>query len=469
MVIEQMIEAAIGEFKENLTLFCAEQAETALTAQSAAVITQGVQKALKATGKAAFCAFLQAKEQTKAMVVMNGETFGFKYDSAKTFEGLWGRMSIRRRVYQNAADDKSYVPLDAAWGMQNEGMTIEVREALAFSCAHVTPEETHQLLTKTAMFRPHPTQIKRAVERIGRHISQNYEGWDKRIRANEQVPQKTHSLVASMDGVNVLLNEKAAQRGRPKQRPGTQNSKQASTAYKNAMVGSISLYGATTPEQKRPPRLVCRYNSHMPEYGGATFKAKFEAELDAVEAKCAPGVTKVMLCDGATQIWSYVEQHERYADYETLVDYYHSAEHLALASQALFGDGTDEAKRWYDKYAERLLEDDSGPDSILHSIAYYCKTTKLSPSRAKKARTQYIYFKRNKPKMRYAEFRRRGLPIGSGPVEAACKTLVKTRLGRSGMRWSRKGGQNILALRTYVKSDRWDEMWNQYKQMKSAA
>ncbi len=65
--------------------------------------------------------------------------------------------------------------------------------------------------------------------------------------------------------------------------------------------------------------------------------------------------------------------------------------------------------------------------------------------------------------MTYAAFRERGLPIGSGPVEAACKTLVKTRLCRSGMRWSRKGGQRILDLRTYVKSHRWDAFWNEYK------
>ena len=56
-----------------------------------------------------------------------------------------------------------------------------------------------------------------------------------------------------------------------------------------------------------------------------------------------------------------------------------------------------------------------------------------------------------------------GRQVGSGPVEAACKTLVKTRLCRSGMQWSWKGGQRILQLRTYVKSKRWDAFWSQYK------
>jgi hypothetical protein len=468
MTTEQMIEAGCTVFKKKLVDFFAENDKATLSADFAEKLTRCIQEALKDTGRAVFCTYLETQEEEKDVVAVNGEPYRFKYYSSKEIVGLWGTMSVKRRVYQNASDTKVHVPLDAAWGMNGERMTVEVREALAFSCAHITPEETYQLLSKAAMFHPHPTQIKREVEKIGRHIASHYEDWDERIRAQEEIPEQTQCLVASMDGANVLLNEQAAQRGRPKQRPGTQNQKQAPTAYRNAMVGSISLYGALKPGEKRPSRLWWRYTTHMPEYGAATFKAKFEAELSVVEARCPPGLPKIILCDGATQIWSYIEQHERYEGYETLVDYYHSVEHLALAAQALFGEGTDKAKRWYEKYAAQLLEDDSTAQSIQHSIAYYSKITKLSKSSAQKANSQYIYFKRNKARIRYAEFRKRGLPIGSGPIEAACKTLVKTRLGRSGMRWSHQGGQNVLALRTYVKSNRWEKFWNQYKLLKSA-
>jgi len=65
--------------------------------------------------------------------------------------------------------------------------------------------------------------------------------------------------------------------------------------------------------------------------------------------------------------------------------------------------------------------------------------------------------------MRYATFQKRGLPIGSGPVEAACKTVVGNRLKRSGMRWSPEGGQNVFNLRTAVKSNRWDTLWSVYQ------
>jgi hypothetical protein len=73
------------------------------------------------------------------------------------------------------------------------------------------------------------------------------------------------------------------------------------------------------------------------------------------------------------------------------------------------------------------------------------------------------YFKKHRNKMRYAEWLAQGLPIGSGPVEAAAKDIVQARLKRSGMRWSTQGGQSILELRAHLKSGRWDVMWSTLK------
>lgn len=89
--------------------------------------------------------------------------------------------------------------------------------------------------------------------------------------------------------------------------------------------------------------------------------------------------------------------------------------------------------------------------------------------RYKSVRRVIAYFRRNLAKMDYAGFRARGLPIGSGPVEAACKTVVGTRLKRSGMRWTREGGQHVLNLRTHVLSGRWDVFWATYLEARNAA
>ena len=72
------------------------------------------------------------------------------------------------------------------------------------------------------------------------------------------------------------------------------------------------------------------------------------------------------------------------------------------------------------------------------------------------------FFRNNRDKMNYAAYRALGLPISSGPIEAACKTLVTHRLKRSGMRWTRQGGQQILNLRIHTQSHRFDAFWNWY-------
>jgi hypothetical protein len=69
------------------------------------------------------------------------------------------------------------------------------------------------------------------------------------------------------------------------------------------------------------------------------------------------------------------------------------------------------------------------------------------------------YFRSRRHRMRYAEMRAEGLPIGTGVTEAACKTLVTQRLKQSGMRWGQKGGQGILNLRGWAQSERFDRAW----------
>jgi hypothetical protein len=212
---------------------------------------------------------LESKEEAGDVVVRGNEVFRFKYASDKTFLSLWGPMEVRRRVYQNASDTHSYVPLDAGWGMQGEYLTVEVREAVAFACAHVTPEETAALLEKSALFHPHPTQIKRALEALGEDLAARRDTVDARIRQGESAaggPVGAKVLAASLDGANVLLREEGGgKRGRPAERTRLNDGHADTTAYKNAMVGSVSFYGPVAPHEKTPQRLSTRYVSHMPE------------------------------------------------------------------------------------------------------------------------------------------------------------------------------------------------------------
>jgi hypothetical protein len=74
---------------------------------------------------------------------------------------------------------------------------------------------------------------------------------------------------------------------------------------------------------------------------------------------------------------------------------------------------------------------------------------------------EIAYFEKNKHRMRYAEFRRQGLFVGSGVVEAGCRTVIGQRLKQSGMHWTVRGANNIIALRCCILSNRWEDFWEQ--------
>lgn len=82
-----------------------------------------------------------------------------------------------------------------------------------------------------------------------------------------------------------------------------------------------------------------------------------------------------------------------------------------------------------------------------------------NPSQVDALHSQAGYFRHNQRRMQFQEFQEEGYPVGSGTVESGCKQLVGKRMKGPGMRWSRPGAENILALRTELLSDRWDQAW----------
>ncbi len=351
--------------------------------------------------------------------------------------------------------------------MEGQFAAVEVRDAALYAVALGTAREAETLLAKCSLFRPSATAIKRMARQMGQWLEQHEDDVLTEIRNEEPIPEETRVLCASMDGVNVLLSEPGKKMGRPNERPheGELREHISPTCYKNAMVGSVSFYGQVPEGKTSPKRLVSRYAARMPEDRAPTLKAKFERELQQAESRLGDDVVRIALCDGARGLWTYVDGNPQFDGYEKLIDYHHTTEHLSRAAEAVFGKGSREAQDWYDKYCSKLKAEDRGGVRVLRSLAYYDRTAKLSKSRREALAAECTFFTRNEHRMDYARFRRNGWPIGSGPVEAACKSVVKTRLCRSGMRWSRSGGQHILGLRTYVKSARWDAMLSQYKRI----
>lgn len=466
MELATMIEAATREFKQKVIAYCENLDQTCLNPQLAEQMTQGIQKALQAAGVSALRTFLEAYEVDESPKDVDGVLYRFKQPSEKIVLTPFGQMKLYRNLFQADEGGPSYVPLDVMWGMRGEFATLEVREAVLFASALITPEETVDLLEKSALFVPSATAIKHILAQTGQWLEEMDDAIAESIHQEADIPQDTRVMAASLDGTTLRLRESGKKRGRPQERPGAKACEATPTSFKQAMVGSLSFYGPSQKKDTPPERLASVYVSQMPEEGWPTLKGRFEAELDHTEAHFDADVKKVLLLDGARNLWKYADNNPRFAQYEKLVDFYHTTQHLATAAELLFGKKSSQAQSWYDTYYDKLKHQDQTPHSIIRSIDYYKHKRRLGQKRLQALATERTFFQRNQQHMAYADFRRRGLPIGSGPVEAACKTLVKTRLCRAGMQWSWIGGQRILQLRTFLKSHRWPLFWSAYKSLR---
>jgi len=134
---------------------------------------------------------------------------------------------------------------------------------------------------------------------------------------------------------------------------------------------------------------------------------------------------------------------------------WHAAEHLSDAFDAAYGTDAPKAAAQFEKYRHRLRDETGGVGKVIRALRHL---RSQHPGNERIAQA-LGYFRNNQHRMGYAEAKAQGLPIGSGVVEATCKTLVTERLKRSGMRWSVRGGQAILTLRAWLQSNRFDSGW----------
>ena len=190
----------------------------------------------------------------------------------------------------------------------------------------------------------------------------------------------------------------------------------------------------------------------MPQAKKATLKRTLSAELEAALGQ-RPELHVVTVADGARDNWSYLDALAPEAT--AVVDFYHAAEQLKSAMDACYGQNDARARAQFEKLRHVLREAPDGAEKVIRALAYQ---RKRYPKR-KRIGEVLRYFRRNRHRMRYAEAKAQALPIGSGVVEAACKTLATQRLKRSGMRWRHAGGQAILTLRALVQSQRFDPAW----------
>jgi hypothetical protein len=162
---------------------------------------------------------------------------------------------------------------------------------------------------------------------------------------------------------------------------------------------------------------------------------------------------KVVMGDGAEWIWNLAEQH--FPGAMGVVDLYHARQHLWALARKLHPNDEVKQKAWMKVHQRRLL-DKGKIEKLVLALRSIVST---NPEVVEKIRTEADYFERNAARMRYPKFRRQHLFVGSGVIEAGCKTVIGSRLKQSGMFWTVRGANAITALRCCHLNARFEDYW----------
>jgi hypothetical protein len=168
-----------------------------------------------------------------------------------------------------------------------------------------------------------------------------------------------------------------------------------------------------------------------------------------------------ILGDGAPWIWNIATA--KFPEATQIVDLYHAREHLHDLARVLEFMLGDQREEWL---AARLDDLDYGDIDGICAAARAYPLVGVKRDELDKA---LGYFENNAPRMRYRWFRSRGLFVGSGAVEAGCKSVIGQRLKQSGMRWTIAGADAIIALRCREASSQWEEIWQRPRSQTATA
>lgn len=374
--------------------------------------------------------------------------------ATETYLSVAGAVRVERHLYRPAGRQaKSICPLELRAGSLKGYWTPRAARHGAFVMAQLPASQAEALFAELGEMRPSRSTLDRLPRTLSVHWEAHRTEWEAAVQAQETVPAEATTLALSVDGVMAPLKPHAAERVAKRAAAGKHAS--GPTGYREVGCGTVTLY------DEEGARLQTIQYARMPEPKKGTLGQQLQAEAHAILG-ARPDLQRVYLADGAEINWQLLAEMEQSlgptaAPSWQIVDFYHACTHLKNGGDAIWGQSTVRGQAEFARLRILLKEADDGAERILRTLRYHA--SRATSVRRKRIRTELTYFRNQQGRMPYAVYQRHHLPIASGVMEAACKTLVTQRLKGSGMAWTPAGGQAILTLRSLLQSGRWARAW----------
>jgi hypothetical protein len=378
-------------------------------------------------------------------VEIEGERYARVLRCETTYNSAAGPVRVARSLYRSPRGGRALCPLELRAGIIEGYWTPLAAKQATWAVAHLTPQESAELFELLGNMTPSKSTLDRLPKGLSIHWEAQRPHFEATLRKQESSPEEAMSRAVSLDGVMAPMKDGQRQAKRQNARC-KGKSPSGPSGYQEVGCATVSYY------DRYGERLLTRRMARMPETNKATLKSQLTAEvMEALSQR--PDLRVVKVADGTADNWSYLG--ETLPVGEDVLDFYHAVDHLSDALRAAYKEGTPKYQERLATLREVLRDAPQGGDKVIEAL---CRLRSRYPRRQAIHKT-IAYFREHRHWMRYSGLRDQLLPIGSGVVEAACKTLVSQRLKRSGMRWRVPGGQAILTFRALCQSERFERAW----------
>jgi hypothetical protein len=381
--------------------------------------------------------------QGRSLPCEEGHEFEFKEYRNKELVTVLGPVAVKRAYYYDQGCKKGCCPKDTVLDIVGTSFSPGMRRIMGRVGAYRPFGLGHEDIKELAGIWVDAKEVERVSHQLGGQVEEFYKKEADRSSSGKIVALRSVPVMyIGIDGtgVPVVKAETANRQGK-----GEDGQAKTREAKLGCVFTQTSLDGKGYPIRDEASTSYVGAIETAEDFGVRMYSEAVFRGMERAQRVCVLG-------DGAAWIWNIADEH--FYGAIQIIDLYHAREHYWNVAKVTFGGDRGKIGFWVDKRRKEL--DRGEVEQIIEAIRQLSPSTEEAEALLER---EIGYFDKNKERMRYKDFRSQGLFVGSGVVEAGCRTVIGQRLKQSGMHWTVRGANTIIALRCCILSNRWEDFW----------
>ena len=368
-----------------------------------------------------------------------------------TYYTMTGPVEIRRGLYRKVGEHNGKVidVIALRAGAVGDGWLPRTAAAMAHYHQLSTSREAQKAAQQTSRLPYSRASFERVPHEVGALWLEHHADIEDQLIQDFVIPDEAASISVAIDRVSVPMEEVVP---RPPGRPRKDAPKRSvARNYRMAYCGTVTVHDGESHALHTIRR------GQMPNCDPQDLCNMLANDVQKLKDKRSD-FKITLLADGAPEMWNLLESNfpaSVFGPVHRCVDFWHLIEKLTAAAKVICKDGAA-AKAMVWRWRQLLRKRSDAAESIRVEIAASGFETIAVDDGKCPVHDAITYLVNHAERMNYAGAIKKGLPIGSGNVEATCKTLVGLRMKRCGARWHTETGNHVMHLRALALSDRWD-------------